>query len=118
MKPVQINILDPRLGTDFPLPDYATDGAAGMDLRACGDEPLSLDLIYDAAVIRAAIFVAVLHVLWLLPINIPLYGRFLILGAITWVAVLSYLSSGLQQVRDEQAELGITPASDEEAASV
>ena len=40
MKPVQIKILDPRLGTEFPLPDYATGGSAGMDLRACIDEPL------------------------------------------------------------------------------
>ncbi|MCU0990954.1 MAG: dUTP diphosphatase, partial [Xanthomonadales bacterium] len=32
MKPVQIKILDPRLGTEFPLPDYATPGSAGLDL--------------------------------------------------------------------------------------
>ncbi len=38
MKPVQIKILDPRLGTEFPLPDYATDGSAGMDLRACVEQ--------------------------------------------------------------------------------
>jgi deoxyuridine 5'-triphosphate nucleotidohydrolase len=37
---VQIKILDPRIDKDFPLPRYATDGAAGMDLRACIDAPL------------------------------------------------------------------------------
>ena len=42
MKPVQIKILDPRLGTEFPLPDYATDGSAGMDLRAMVDQPLEV----------------------------------------------------------------------------
>ena len=42
MKPVQIKILDPRLGTEFPLPDYATEGSAGVDLRACVDAPLTL----------------------------------------------------------------------------
>ena len=31
---IELKILDKRLGTDFPLPDYATSGAAGMDLRA------------------------------------------------------------------------------------
>ena len=36
--PVQIKILDKRLGTEFPLPDYATAGSAGMDLRACVEE--------------------------------------------------------------------------------
>ncbi len=42
MEKVQLRILDERIGTDFPLPDYATEGAAGMDLRACLDAPLSL----------------------------------------------------------------------------
>jgi len=43
MQKIQLKILDPRIGTDFPLPDYATDGSAGMDLRACLDEPVTLN---------------------------------------------------------------------------
>ena len=39
---VEVRILDARIGTDFPLPAYATDGSAGMDLRACLDAPLVL----------------------------------------------------------------------------
>lgn len=39
MQTVQLKILDKRLGHDIPLPDYATEGSAGMDLRACLDEP-------------------------------------------------------------------------------
>lgn len=42
MQTIQLKILDPRIGTDFPLPDYATTGSAGMDLRACVDAPLVL----------------------------------------------------------------------------
>ena len=42
MKPVQIKILDPRLGKEFPLPQYATDGSAGMDLPACLDQVLTI----------------------------------------------------------------------------
>ena len=37
---IQLKILDPRLGADIPLPEYATDGSAGLDLRACVDESL------------------------------------------------------------------------------
>ncbi|TFG84404.1 MAG: dUTP diphosphatase [Chromatiales bacterium] len=37
MQKIQLRILDPRLGRDFPLPDYATGGSAGVDLRACVD---------------------------------------------------------------------------------
>ena len=43
MRPVlRYRILDARLGREFPLPRYATDGAAGLDLRACLDQPLLL----------------------------------------------------------------------------
>ena len=34
-KSVQLKIIDQRLGREIPLPEHATDGSAGMDLRAC-----------------------------------------------------------------------------------
>lgn len=40
MQKIQLKILDPRLGNEFPLPHYATAGAAGMDMCACVDAPL------------------------------------------------------------------------------
>ena len=43
MRAIQLKILDPRLGTEFPLPEYATHGSAGMDLRACIDAPILLE---------------------------------------------------------------------------
>lgn len=43
MQKIQVKILDERLGTQYPLPDYATEGAAGMDLRACLDEHLRIE---------------------------------------------------------------------------
>ena len=39
---LQVRVLDPRVGRDFPLPHYATPGSAGLDLRACLDAPLTL----------------------------------------------------------------------------
>lgn len=36
---IQLKILDERLGKSVPLPEYATPGSAGLDLRACLDEP-------------------------------------------------------------------------------
>lgn len=41
-KTVDLKILDSRLGKEFPLPDYATTGSAGIDLRACIDKPQSI----------------------------------------------------------------------------
>lgn len=43
MTTIEYKILDPRIGTEFPLPAYATTGSAGMDLRACLDAPLVLN---------------------------------------------------------------------------
>lgn len=40
-QPIELKILDPRLGQEFPLPEYATAGSAGLDLRACLAEPLT-----------------------------------------------------------------------------
>jgi dUTP pyrophosphatase len=42
-RPVELKILDARLGREFPLPDYATVASAGMDLRAMIDSPLQLE---------------------------------------------------------------------------
>lgn len=43
MHSLQAKILDPRLGSDFPLPSYATAGSAGLDLRAMLQEDLTLE---------------------------------------------------------------------------
>ncbi len=42
MQRIKLRILDARLGEDIPLPEYATEGAAGLDLRACIEQPLEL----------------------------------------------------------------------------
>ena len=40
---IELKVLDARLGTEFPLPDYATAASAGLDLRAMLDKPLTLE---------------------------------------------------------------------------
>jgi dUTP pyrophosphatase len=40
---IQLKILDPRLGQEFPLPKYETTAAAGLDLRACIDSSLTIE---------------------------------------------------------------------------
>jgi dUTP pyrophosphatase len=39
---IKVRILDPRIGSEFPLPRHETSGSAGMDLRACLPAPLTL----------------------------------------------------------------------------
>ena len=43
MSKIQLKIMDARIGGEYPLPEPATAGSAGVDLRACLDEPLTLE---------------------------------------------------------------------------
>ncbi|MGX3067180.1 dUTP diphosphatase [Ursidibacter arcticus] len=43
MKQIDLKILDSRIGNEFPLPTYATEGSAGLDLRALINEPLTVE---------------------------------------------------------------------------
>ena len=42
MRSIQLKILDPRIGDSIALPHYATDGSAGLDMRACIDEAMTI----------------------------------------------------------------------------
>ena len=42
MQVIQLKILDSRIGESIPLPTYATDGSAGLDLRVCINEPIQI----------------------------------------------------------------------------
>ncbi len=42
MRSIELKILDPRVGDSIPLPHYATDGSAGLDMRACIDEAVTV----------------------------------------------------------------------------
>lgn len=43
MRSIELKVLDDRVGDSIPLPHYATDGSAGLDMRACIDAPLRLE---------------------------------------------------------------------------
>lgn len=42
MQKLQVKILNPRIGNDIPMPEYATAGSAGLDLRACIDSAITI----------------------------------------------------------------------------
>ena len=57
---IHFKILDSRLGQEFPLPQYATEGSAGLDLRACLNEPLTLTP-GDSALIPSGLAIHIKH---------------------------------------------------------
>jgi len=42
MRSIELKVLDPRIGDSIPLPHYATDGSAGLDMRACIDDAITV----------------------------------------------------------------------------
>ena len=42
LRSIQLKILDSKIGSSIPLPHIATDGSAGMDMRACIDEEVKV----------------------------------------------------------------------------
>jgi dUTP pyrophosphatase len=42
LQSIELKILDARIGESIPLPHYATSGSAGLDMRACIDDPLTV----------------------------------------------------------------------------
>ena len=43
MRSIELKILDPRIGDTVPLPQYATEGSAGLDMRACVDDVITVE---------------------------------------------------------------------------
>lgn len=43
MRTIETKIINPLIGTRFPLPEHATHGAAGLDLRACIETPITIE---------------------------------------------------------------------------
>jgi dUTP pyrophosphatase len=43
LRSIELKIMDSRVGDSIPLPHYATDGSAGLDMRACIDEPIVVE---------------------------------------------------------------------------
>ena len=54
LQPLQVKLLDPRFGDSWPLPAYATEASAGMDLRAATEAPLTREP-GDAALLPSGI---------------------------------------------------------------
>jgi RsiW-degrading membrane proteinase PrsW (M82 family) len=60
------------------------------------------NFLSDATFLRVFALVAGLHFIWNLPIELPFYGKFIILGFVAWTATLAFIQHGLREIRDEQ----------------
>jgi RsiW-degrading membrane proteinase PrsW (M82 family) len=71
--------------------------------RVRGDKSFEWEMLKDARFLRGFGLAAAMHAIWDAPLKLPLDLKYIALGFVAWVAVLSYIQSGLRQVREAQA---------------
>jgi RsiW-degrading membrane proteinase PrsW (M82 family) len=86
----------------------ALNGAALWKVR--GGRPVTREMLLDPRFLRVFALSVALHMLWNSPLALPFYGKFLLIGFVAWVALLSFIQDGLRQIRREQVAVMPTMA--------
>lgn len=82
-------------------------GLVGAALwRVRGSQPFRLDMLTDRRFLRVYALAIVLHMVNNMPLAIPLFGKYLAIGFVAWVGILSFIQHGLREVRDAQLSEG------------
>jgi protease PrsW len=78
--------------------------------RVRGQREFKWEMLRDPQFLRVLALCMALHMLWNSPIELPLELKFIAIGFITWIAVLSYIQFGLAEIRQAQRAGGVTEA--------
>lgn len=79
--------------------------AAGALWRVKGGEPFRFELLGDKRVYAPLGLVCGLHFLWNVPFEPPMYTKYLVLGAVAWIATIALAQAGLRQLAQHKADL-------------
>jgi RsiW-degrading membrane proteinase PrsW (M82 family) len=86
-------------------------GLVGAALwRVRGDQPFRTDMLTDPRFLRVLVICMIMHGVWDAPFELPLYGKYIVLGLAAWLLILAFIQSGLKQIREAQASAGTTGA--------
>ncbi|MES4792183.1 MAG: PrsW family intramembrane metalloprotease [Chloroflexota bacterium] len=77
-------------------------GAALWKVR--GDQRFSLSMLKDERFLRVLALSMGLHMVWNSPLQLPYFGKYLILMGVAWMAIFGFIQDGLNQIRDVQEE--------------
>jgi RsiW-degrading membrane proteinase PrsW (M82 family) len=81
-------------------------GMVGAALwRVRGDRPFSFEMLQDFRFLRVLFLAMALHMLWNSPIELPMFGKYVLLAFPTWAVILSIIQSGLKQIKTEQKKV-------------
>jgi len=76
--------------------------------RVRGDQKFDWNMLLDPRFLRVFVLAALMHAIWDSPLDWPMYLKYICLGFVVWVALLSYIQTGLRQVRAAQGMGGAT----------
>jgi RsiW-degrading membrane proteinase PrsW (M82 family) len=86
------------------LGDHALwTGMVGAALwRVSGDQPFRWEMLKDTRFVRVFALAIALHMINNAPIPLPVYGKYVAIGFVAWVVLLSFIQTGLKEVREAQ----------------
>jgi RsiW-degrading membrane proteinase PrsW (M82 family) len=85
-------------------------GMVGAALwRVSGDQPFRFEMLKDPRFLRVFALAMGLHMINNAPFPLPAYGKYLAIGFVAWVVILSFVQIGLKEVRAAQLELAGSP---------
>ena len=92
-------------GALSPFAHVGWSAIAGAALwRVKRDRPFNFGMLSQGRFLRLFLVPVIFHMIWNSSWRLPFYGKFLILGTLAWIVVLSLLQEGLREIRDEQEE--------------
>lgn len=85
--------------------------------RVKRDRPFAIGMLSQGRFLRLFLVPVVFHMAWNSGLQLPFYGKYLILGALAWIVVLSLLQEGLREIREEQMKSRREPPAPENGAA-
>jgi RsiW-degrading membrane proteinase PrsW (M82 family) len=70
--------------------------------RVKGGKAFKFDMLYDPRFYRIFFMAIILHMIWNSPVNLPFYGKYIILGITGWIVVFALIQAGLKQIQEEK----------------
>ena len=90
-------------GVLSPFGHVAWTAIAGAALwRVKGSAPFKFDMLKDSRFLRPFLVSVVMHMIWNLDLELPLFGKYALVGFVSWAVVLSFVQEGLGELRKEK----------------
>lgn len=86
-----------------PFAHIVWTGMCGAALwKVKGEKKFAFSMLKDFRFLRIFAIAVVLHMIWNSPLNLPFFGKYIVLGVVAWIVVLALVQDGLKELREEK----------------